>query len=76
MFSCNTRLTGCDTKTSHEIICHGPDRRLPLQRHPPSLDQTIDRYANDECDVQPVNMLVPVGLGDGGLSDVWFLGIV
>lgn len=70
------RRTRCDTQTSHEVIGHRPDRRLPLERRPVRCHEAIDGNTDDERHVQPVDMLVPIPAGDGFFCDVRFLGIV
>lgn len=70
------QLTGCDTKTSHEIICNCPDGRLQLEWCPVCRNETVDGKPNNEGDVQPVDMLVPVGFRNWLLRDVRLLGIV
>ncbi len=70
------KLTSCDTQTGHEVISNGPDSCFPLQRCPDCLDEAIDGDADDEDDIQPVNVLVPVLSRDGALGDVRFLRIV
>ena len=69
-------LTSCNTKTSHEVISDGPDGSFPLERRPVRRNESIDRNSNDESNVEPVDVFVPVRLGDGLLSDVRFLRVV
>jgi hypothetical protein len=69
-------LTSCDTETSHEVVGNCPDGRLQLKRCPVCCDEAVDWKANDESDVQPVDMFVPVGLRNWLLGDVRLLGIV
>jgi len=47
-----------------------------LERRPVGLNQPIGRYADDEGDIEPVDMLVPVRPGNGLFGDVRLLGIV
>ena len=68
--------TGCDTKTSCKVVGNSKDCCLPLQWSPPSLDKSIDGDPNNQGDVQPVDMFVPVGFGHGSVGNVLFLGIV
>ena len=70
------QLTSCDTETSHEIIGNRPDGRLQLERCPVGRDEAVDWKANNECDIEPVDVLVPVGLRNGLLGDVRLLWIV
>lgn len=65
-----------DTKTSHEVVGNGPDGGLQLKGYPESLDAAIDRDADDEGDVQPMNVLVPIRLGDGSVGDVRLLWVI
>lgn len=71
-----TRPTSCDTETCHEVIGNCPSSSLPLKRSPIRGNEAIDGNTDNECDVEPVDVLVPVGLGDGLLGDVRFLRIV
>ena len=64
--------TSCDSKASHKIIDNGKDGCLPSKWSPDGLDQSVNGDANDESYIQPVNMLIPVGTGDGRLGDVGF----
>lgn len=68
-------LTCGNTETSEEVVDDGPDGSLQLQWHPQGLNTTIDGNADDEEDVQPVDVLVPVGTGHLGVSDVHLLGV-
>lgn len=70
------RLTGGDTKTCHEVVDNRKQRRSPLQRDPKGLDRAIERNCNDESDIEPIDMLVPVGLCYGHIGDVGFPRIV
>lgn len=44
--------------------------------NPECLNTPIHGNAHDEGNIEPVHMLVPVGLGDGGVGDVRLLRIV
>ena len=68
-------LTCCDTETGEEIVGDGPNGSLELQRHPERLDAPIQRDSNDEEDVQPVDMLVPVVAIDSRIGDMDLLSI-
>jgi len=69
-------ITSCDSQTSHEIIRNRPGCSLPMQWCPVCGNETVDRQANDEGDIEPVDVLEPVGFRDGLFGDVRFLGIV
>lgn len=69
-------VTGCDTETGHEIVRDRPYCGLPGEWCPVRLNETSERHADDEDDVQPVDVLVPVRRGDGLLGDVTLRGIV
>jgi hypothetical protein len=75
-FGVSTRLTGCDSKTSHEVIRNCPDGRLQLQWCPVCGNEPVDGKPNNEGDVQPVDVLVPVGSRNWLFGDVRLLGIV
>jgi hypothetical protein len=65
-----TMVASSDTETGSEVVCNCPDGGVAVERGPPSLDQTEKGNANNEEDVEPVDMLVPVGLGHRGVGDV------
>lgn len=69
-------LTSCDSKTGHEVIRDGPNSSLPLERRPVRSNESIDRNSNNESNVEPVDVFVPVRLRNWLLSDMRFLGIV
>lgn len=69
-------VTCGDTETGHEVVGNGPDGSLELKWRPKSLNATIQRNADDEIDIQPVDMLIPVRLIDGGIGDVRLLGVI
>jgi hypothetical protein len=69
------QLTCCDTETGEEVVDNGPDGGLELQRHPEGLDQPVQGDTNDEDDVQPVDMLVPVLTSDGRVGNMDLLGV-
>lgn len=68
-------LTCGDTETSEEVVDDGPNGSLQLERHPERLDASVGRNANDEEHVQPVDVLVPVLTGHGGIGNVNLLRI-
>lgn len=70
------QLTGGDTKACHEVVDKCKQGCSPLQRDPEGLDTAIERNSNNESNIEPVDMLVPVGLGYGGIGDVRFPWIV
>lgn len=57
--------TSCDTHSGHEVVDDGPDSRLPLQRGPVGGDAAVEGDADDEDDIEPVDVLVPVLAGHG-----------
>lgn len=71
-----TKYTSCDTKTSHEIVCERECGRLPLKGRPVRLNESIDGDSNNEVNIEPINVFVPVGTRNGLLRDVRFLGVV
>jgi hypothetical protein len=70
------KLTGSDTETSHEVVGKRPDCRLPLKRSPVCHDHTVQRDANDHDNIEPVDVLVPIGSSHGLLGDMRLLGVI
>ena len=66
----------CDTKPGGEVVCYCPQRCLELERNPDGLNEAIHRNTDDEGDVEPVDVFVPVLFCNGRLGDVRLLGIV
>ena len=71
-----TVVTSGDTETSSEVEGDGPDGSLQVERSPVGGDEAAHGDANDESDIEPVDVLVPVLLCQGSLSDVRLLGVV
>lgn len=59
------RLTSGDPEPGQEIVDDSKHCRLPVERHPEGLNAAIERHANDQGHIQPVHVLIPIGLGDG-----------
>ena len=68
--------TSGNAEPGHKIIHHSAHSRLPLQGRPNGLYAAIDWDTHDEGDIEPVDMLVPVGFGHGCIGDVRFPGII
>lgn len=66
-------LTSCDPQAGHEVVDHRPDGSLEVQRHPESLDTASQRDSQDQGDVEPVDVLIPVGEGHLGICDMRLL---
>ena len=71
-----TVIPCCDTETSSEVVCYSPDGSLQLERNEEGTDAAIERDHHNESDVEPIDMLVPIRLGDRFLCDVFLLGII
>lgn len=71
-----TVVTSCDTQPSPEIVDDSEDGGVQSEGSPYGLDAAVDRNAHDEGDVQPVDMLPPVGLCHGRVGNVRLLGVV
>lgn len=69
-------VAGCDTKASHEVVCKCPYGCLEMERRPVRCNHPVDWKTNNEGNIEPVDVLVPIGLGDGRLGDVRLLWIV
>jgi hypothetical protein len=68
-------LTSCDSQTSEEVVDDRPNGRLQLQRYPESLDAPGEGNTEDENDIQPVDMLVPVLASHLSVGNVHLLGV-
>jgi hypothetical protein len=68
--------TSCDSKTGHEVICHSPDSGLQLEWCPICSNKSIDWKCDNESDIEPVDVLIPVGTGNRLLGDMWLLRVV
>jgi len=66
----------CDSQPRGEVERNCPDGGFESERCPKSLDATVDRNANDEDDVEPVDMLVPVRPRNGSLCDMLLLWLI
>ena len=66
-------VTGCDTETGHEVVDEGPDGGLPLERSPVCLNDTIEWNTDNESDIEPVDVFVPVEPGHRLVGDVRLL---
>ncbi|KAI6876604.1 Acyl-CoA [Hortaea werneckii] len=69
-------VAGGDTEAGSEVVRNCPDSGLPPQRRPRGGDETSDGNADNEDDIEPVDMLVPVFLGQRRLGDVWLLRVI
>lgn len=70
------KLTSGDTETSHEVVGKGPDSRLQLKRSPVCHDHAGYRNGNDHENIEPVDVLVPIGGSNGLLGDMRLLRII
>ena len=65
-----------NTEASGEVVGNGPDGGLELERNPVGLYAAVQRNANNEGDVKPVDVLVPVCTSHRCLCDVWLLRVI
>lgn len=63
-------------QSSSEVVQHRENGGLQVQWRPESLNATSNWDADNEDDIEPVDVLVPVLLGHGRLGDVWLLGVI
>ena len=63
-------ISGSDTETSSKVVGNGPDGRLQVKWGPECHDTSNSGNANNEEDIEPVDVFVPVLLGDGSVGDV------
>ena len=69
-------ITSCYTEAGEVVVDNGEEGCLPFQRCPDGSDQTSDRYADDQTDIQPVDMLPPICSCHLGVCDVWFSWVI
>lgn len=63
-------IASCDAQARGEVVENCKDGSLPDERREESLDAAKQRDANNEGDVQPVDVFVPILASDGSLGDV------
>ena len=64
-------LTSCYAQPSHKVVGHRPHGSLPIQRGPEGLDATEEGNANDQEDIQPIHVFVPILLRHLAFCDVF-----
>ena len=69
-------IASCDTQASAEVVNHSEESCLPPHWRPEGLDAAIERNTDYQCDVEPIDMLIPILLGNGLVCDVRLLRIV
>lgn len=65
-----------DAHSGHEVVNDGPEGGLPVQGRPVGGDAPIEGNADDEDDIEPVDVLIPVLACHRQVGDVWFLGVM
>jgi len=73
-FRGGSQHTSSDSQTGQEVVNECPDCRLPLKRRPVCGDHAIDGYSNDQGNVEPVDVFVPVVSGQRLVGDVLLFG--
>ena len=68
--------TCSDAECSGKVVYHGPNRGLELESHPECLDAAVQRNADDQRHIKPVNMLMPVRPGHRSVCDVCLLEVI
>ena len=69
-------ISRCDAEAGCEVIGNSPDGRLELERYPKGLYAAAEWNADDEGNIQPVDVLVPVCTGHGRFGNVWLLWVI
>lgn len=69
-------VTGSNAETGAEVVDDGKQRRLPFQWCPEGVDETSNGHTDNQGDVQPVDVLVPVLPRHGSLGDVRLFRVV
>ena len=69
-------ISSCDAQTGCKVIENGKDCGLEQEWRPQGLYAAIERNANDQGDIEPINVFVPICFGHGRFCDVWLLGVI
>ena len=69
-------VTSGDAEASSEVVKTCPDGGLEEERSVGGTNEAKHRDANNQSDIQPVDMLVPIIPRNGSVGDVRFLGII
>ena len=69
-------IAGGDTEASGEVVQYSPEGRLPFEWCPQRSNASDDRNADDEEDIEPIDVLVPVLPRHWRLRDVWLLRVI
>lgn len=69
-------LASCDTQASGEVVNEREQCCLEIYRRPKGCDAAHDGDTNNESDVEPVDVFVPILLRHGLVCDVSLLRII
>lgn len=70
-----TMVSSRDTQTRPEVVYDRPDGGLPAEGNPECRDAASKGKANDEENIEPVDVLVPIGTGNRKVGDVRLLRV-
>lgn len=65
-----SKLTSSNTETSVEVVHQSPDGSVQTNRDPVGGDDADERDDENECGVEPVDVLVHVTPGHGSFGDM------
>lgn len=69
---CPQTVVSCgDTKAGSKVIDNGPNECRKTKRSPGSVDESDDWDNEDEDDVKPIDVLVPILFRHWLIGDVW-----
>lgn len=69
-------VSSCDSQTGGEIVGNGEDEGLEGEWCPEGGDAAGEGNADDENDIEPVDVLIPVLAGEWRLGDVWLARVI
>lgn len=69
-------VAGGDAEASEKVVDDCPDSSLPLERCEGCSDTSSERDTANKCDVEPVDVFVPVAPGHGSIRNVRLVRIV
>lgn len=76
LVSPQSMVAGGNTETSEKVVDDCPDGSLPAERCEASSNATRQRDATNEGEIEPIDVLVPVTPGHGGVGDVRLVWVV
>ncbi len=58
------------------IVQHSPYGSLPVQRGPNGLNAAVNWDPDNQENIEPIHVTVPIGLCQGLIRDMYLLGVI